>query len=109
MIKTVIVVAASCMLAACLLAGCSTDTVPDKKYVDTYSDVIVVRERYRDSATVANKVDSILSERGYTEASFRQTLRDISENPDLFRGFNDSVSKELRRRRDTTHVKLFDS
>ena len=92
---------AAVLIAAFFVSACEDSSVPDELLVQTYADVIVVRERYPDSAVVANKVDSILETKGMDQESFREGLRSMSENPDLFKSFYDSVTVELRRRRDS--------
>lgn len=81
--------------------GCSDQTEPDGLLVQTYSDVLVARERHGDSATVKQKVDSILVFRNYDADEFQSDLRSMANTPVLMKAFYDSVMYELRRRRDT--------
>lgn len=89
------------ILMGSTMIGCSDVVEVDTKLVQTYADVLVIREHYGDSATVKVKVDSVLESRQYQSDEFKRDLRSMGETPDLMKAFYDSVTYELRRRRDT--------
>ena len=89
------------ILVVLALTACTDGSIPDDRLVQTYADVIVARQQYGDSVRVKQAVDSILDDRQYTQDDFDHDLRSMSATPELFKAFYDSVSFELKRRRDS--------
>jgi len=87
------------IIALFILASCTDSSVPDARLVATYSDVIIVRESFGDSTTVRYKTDSILKAHQYDSTAFAQELRSMSNTPQLFKSFYDSVSATIGKRR----------
>ena len=88
-------------LAATALVACTDGSAPERRLVETYADVIVARQQFGDSVRVRQAVDSILHVRDYTHDEFDRDLRSMSATPQMFKEFYDSVSFELKRRRDS--------
>ena len=88
-------------LFALVIVACSESTIPDQRLVDTYADVLMVREQYGDSVKAKQKVDSVLASHQYPDEEFQEDLRSMGSSPDLMKAFYDSVTYKLRRRRDS--------
>lgn len=82
-----------------LAVGCTETETPNPRLVDAYSDIVVVREMYADSAVVKHKNDSILKTYGYDSTGFASNLRSMSRTPLLLKTFFDSVSAALAQKR----------
>ena len=89
------------ILLVLVAVSCTDASVPESRLVQTYADVIVARQQFGDSVRVRQAVDSILDQRGYSHQDFDDDLRSMSSTPQLFKAFYDSVSFELKRRRDS--------
>ena len=91
----------ACVLACVALTSCADETIPDRRLINAYSDVIIAREMYGDSALVDKAIDSALSARDFGRDEFDVELRTMTRSPQLFKAFYDSVTAELTRRRDS--------
>ncbi len=89
------------LLLCFVFIGCSTEE-SEERLLSTYVDVIVIRESVADSATIARRIDSVLTASGYTQESFRNELRAKGQDPHTFTVFYDSVSQRLTRKREAT-------
>ena len=89
------------ILFTAVAVSCTDSSVPERRLVETYADVIVARQQYGDSVRVRQAVDSIMAQRQYDHDEFDRDLRSMSATPQLFKAFYDSVSFELKRRRDS--------
>jgi hypothetical protein len=86
-----------------VVGACSSDsTVPDAELVKTYAEVVVARQTTSDSTQLRRTLDSILVAHELDSASFDEALREMSRSPEMFKGFFDSVTKQIDRLRDTT-------
>lgn len=55
------------------LSSCNTEKEIDPNFIDTYKNILVVRERFvDDSLTAARKVDSVMKAHNYTEPEFKE-------------------------------------
>jgi hypothetical protein len=82
-----------------IAVGCTETALPDRRLVEAYSDVVVVREVFTDSGVVKHKNDSILQSYGYDSTEFAADLRSMSRTPQLLKTFFDSVSAALVQKR----------
>ncbi len=98
------------LLVVLILTGACTTQWSEKEqhFVETYVEILVVREQFPDTAIANPKVRHIQSVRGYTEESFREQFVVLTKDPDRFRQTIDSarqVAKDIvanSNRRDST-------
>lgn len=86
-----------CIIALFFLVACSRWSNDDETFVRTYTEIIIIREQYPDTALANTKVAAILRQNGFTEASFRQRFRDLAEKPERLRQILDTARNRARR------------
>lgn len=90
-----VVIAAGIITTSC--EGSSADT---SKLVETYADVIIVRETSVDTTVITARVDSVLRAHNYEKTQFEADLRSMGSDPRTLTSFYDSVSQRLARKRE---------
>jgi len=90
---------AGLIICLVVIASCTRDTTLDKKFVDTYTSVLITRESYKDSTEARSAVRDTLRAHGMNNEEFESTLRSIADDPDRYRTLLDSVASELKRRK----------
>ncbi len=91
LITTLIVVI---FLTACSGGSWSKD---DERFVQTYTDILILREQYADTAQANPKVREMMQKNGYTEASFRARFEELTAKPEKFRQMLDSARARAQR------------
>ncbi|MCX7929975.1 MAG: hypothetical protein N2663_04580 [Chlorobi bacterium] len=86
---------ASVVALCALLLSCSDS---DERFVDTYTDVLVVRMKQQDSAQAQRDVLHALSAHGYTEEEFRHEFFERARQPERLRILIDSARVRAARR-----------
>ena len=81
-----------------LIIACSGESdSPDERFIQTYKEVLVVREMYPMDTTKANKkVDSVFEANDYTESEFRKDYFKYARNSKKFVNMIDSLRKSIR-------------
>ncbi|GBD05107.1 hypothetical protein HRbin20_00685 [bacterium HR20] len=85
-------------LCAVLLAACSGS---DDRFVETYTDILVVRMSQRDSTDGNRQVQDVLAKHGYSEEAFRREFIERARDPERLRTLLDTA-----RARALRHVEL---
>lgn len=85
------------LLVVSLLWGCSRGwSVRDEQFVALYTEILLTREQFPDTAQANPKVRALLQERGLSEAEFRQAFANYAAKPDEFRAMLDSARARAR-------------
>lgn len=85
------------LMTGCLLsvAACNNN---DERFINAYSDVLLVRMTIKDSSEAQQRVNATLSQYGYTEAEFRREFFARAEQPEMLRQLLDSARRRAERR-----------
>lgn len=75
--------------------SCDSSNIDEKKFIDTYREILIARETIADSALANIKVDSIISVNGYTSISFREVFFELAKDRKSFGNLIDSVRKSI--------------
>ena len=78
-------------------AACSRWSNDDEQFVRAYTEVLITREQFPDTALANGKVAGILKQHGFTELSFRKRFQDLTTTPDRLRQILDSARNRARR------------
>lgn len=91
--------AAPAVLVCCLALGsCSSGwTEEDEQFVQTYTEILIVRERVPDTAVANPQVRDIIRNNGYTWESFQQEFADYTQEAEKFRRMLDSARNRAQR------------
>lgn len=86
------------LIVILLFVSCSGDKdSPDERFIETYKEVLVVREMYPMDTSKANKkVDSIFQANDYTESEFRKDYFNYAKNSKTFVKMIDSLRKSIK-------------
>jgi hypothetical protein len=80
-----------------LCTACSRWSNDDEQFVLAYTEVLITREQYPDTALANRKVAAVLKQHGFTESSFRKRFQDLTSKPDRLRQILDSARNRARR------------
>ncbi len=95
--------AISIIVIAIGLYSCNQDSINEKNFMDTYQDILVVRNSITDT-TLANKIiDSIMKAHNYSMESFQVDMLKLAKNKDDFNKVIDSMRSNLN----TNKIKNF--
>lgn len=83
------------VIVALLIVGCSRSS---DRFLDAYTDVLVVRMTEADSVRAHQHVIEALARHGYTEPEFRQEFFERAQQPDKLRALVDSARVRAARR-----------
>ena len=82
-----------------LILSCQSDESKINEFKDIYFDILMVREKYQDTAIANPKVREVLKKYGFTELSFRDYSMELfSNNPQAFTQVIDSVKTKAERK-----------
>ncbi|GIV54584.1 MAG: hypothetical protein KatS3mg039_1102 [Candidatus Kapaibacterium sp.] len=70
------------------LANCNQQ---DERFLDTYTDILIIRMSESDSTAAQRKVAAALAQHGYSEADFRREFFDRAREPENLRVLIDSA------------------
>lgn len=82
-------------LCTLLIAACSEH---DDRFLDTYTDILVVRMTQRDSIDGNRRVQDVLARHGYDEAEFRRAFFERARDPERLRAILDTARARAQRR-----------
>jgi hypothetical protein len=87
----------SVLIALCtlILAACSGS---DDRFLETYTDILVVRMSQRDSTDGNRRVQDVLVEHGYSEEEFRREFFERARDPERLRTLLDTARARALRR-----------
>ena len=88
----------SILIFILLFVSCSGEKdSPDERFIETYKEVLVIREMYpMDTAKANKKVDSVFEANDYTEPEFRKDYFKYAKNSKEFVNMIDSLRKSIR-------------
>lgn len=69
----------------------------DERFVETYTDILIVRELTPDTAVANPQVRKIIGEHGYTWESFREQYVQYTAKAEQFRAMLDSARNRAQR------------
>lgn len=88
------IVAGAMMFSACTKSW----TQEDERFVQAYTEILIVREQFANDSAQANKrVQGALSQYGFSEGVFRSRFNELSRNPEKLRQLLDSARNRARR------------
>jgi hypothetical protein len=83
-----------------IIASCSSDwSDADEDFAQTYARILIVREKFPDTAQGNAEVLRIIKERGMEEPEFRQVFMSYSQKPEKLRAIMDTVHTRIRLKR----------
>ena len=88
---------AICTATILIAAACSQNSTVDEKLLTTYTDYVILRMTPGDSARVQDRLDSLLTSKGYTNETFFNELSAYGKDPELMRAFYDSARARIGR------------
>src|SRR5689334_314755 len=72
--------------ACCLFSLFACNKGADKeRFTNAYTEILITREMYPDSAQGNSRVQEVLAKNGYTQQSFQQDFAEFSKSPATFR------------------------
>lgn len=89
-----------CAVLVCcsFVASCSSGwTDEDERFVQTYTDILIVRELTPDTTVANPQVRKIIAEHGYTWESFRAQYAQYTAEAEKFRAMLDSARNRALR------------
>lgn len=88
------------------MASCENKKSIDDNFIDTYKNILIVRERFtNDSLTAAKKIDSVMKAHSYTEPQFQADFfKYAQENKEEFVKAIDSLREMAREQYDSLKV-----
>lgn len=88
-----------CFTAVILFSSCSGSwSKEEENFVQTYTEVLIAREQHLNDTAKANAtVRTIIKQRGFTEAAFRQRFNEFASKPEKLRQMLDSARNRARR------------
>lgn len=88
------IVAGGMMFSACTKSW----TQEDERFVQAYTEILIVREQFANDSAQANKrVQDVFSQYGFSEGVFRSQFHELSRNPEKLRQLLDSARNRARR------------
>ncbi len=95
-----------CCVALCsVVLSCSSGwSDDDERFVQTYTEILRIREQTPDTAVANPKVRAIVEKNGYTWESFRSTFSDYTAEADKFRAMLDSARNRAMQTADTNRT-----
>jgi hypothetical protein len=83
-----------------IIASCSSDwSDADEDFAQTYARILIVREKFPDTAQGNTEVLRIIKEGGMEEPEFRQVFMSYSQKPEKLRAIMDTVHTRIRLKR----------
>ncbi len=68
-----------------------------EKFIETYREILIIRELYPDSAKAGKEIDKLYESNGYDRESFIDDYTDFKSNPEEFMAIMDSVRERNQR------------
>lgn len=90
----------SILIAAILLTiihSCSFFEKDKEKFIDTYREIVIIREMYTDTSKVNKEINKLFEKNGYDWDSFTDDYYSFVENPQEFLEIMDSVRERNQR------------
>lgn len=84
-------------LMALISYSCSFFEDDKEKFTETYREILIIREMYRDSARVNKEIGKLFEKNGYDWQSFDEEYNQLKDNPDVFMEIMDSVRERNQR------------
>ena len=82
-----------------LICSCQSDESKINEFKDIYFDILMVREKYQDTAIANPKVREVLIKYGYDDLSFQAHSMDLfKNNPQAFTAVIDSVRQKAEKK-----------
>lgn len=83
-------------LTVITLSSCTSNT-DKEKFINTYAQILLVREQNPDSANGNAKVQAVITSNGYTQESFKSEFIKYSRDAQSFRILMDTVQQRAKR------------
>ena len=77
-------------------SGCSKEDKSKENFIETYKEILVIREMYQDSTKANESVKLIFKKNGYTEKSFFDEWKKYTSNPQNFNQMMDTIRQRAQ-------------
>jgi hypothetical protein len=77
--------------------SCSFFEDDKEKFTETYREILIIREMYRDTARVSKEIGELFEKNGYDWQSFNEEYNQFKENPEVIMEIMDSVRERNQR------------
>jgi hypothetical protein len=77
--------------------SCSFFEDDKEKFTETYREILIIREMYKDSARVNKEIEKLFEKNGYNWQSFDEEYNQFKVNPEVFMEIMDSVRERNQR------------
>lgn len=84
------------ILALFLAVGCSNKEEDFNKFMDTYKEILLVRESISDSSEANSKVREIIQQHGYKMEEFKDEFYNLAKKSPQFAFVVDSLRKTFK-------------
>ncbi|MGA2296590.1 MAG: hypothetical protein ABSG15_03480 [FCB group bacterium] len=74
-----------------ILISCSNEKENKERFMNTYREILIAREREQDSSKTNSEVKKIYQKNNYNEASFFEDWKKYSSNPQEFLIMMDTI------------------
>ena len=80
-----------------LISSCKKpDIIPEPLFVESFAEVLVLKQTYADSTTAANKVQEYYASKNITREQMMQQLDEYTKDPDRYRRVLEKINARLR-------------
>ena len=84
------------LLAFLFFVSCSDSKEQKERFIQTYKEILVARERFADTAVANSEVRKAFKRHKYTEQSFFEDWRHYTSNPKEFLVMMDTIRARAR-------------
>ncbi len=85
------------LISFLMLWSCSFFEKDKDKFIDTYREILIIREMYTDSARVNKEIVKLFDKYSYDWDSFTEDYNSYKEDPQVFMEIMDSVRERNQR------------
>ncbi len=85
------------LISFLMLWSCSFFEKDKVKFIDTYREILIIREMYTDSARVNKEIVKLFDKYSYDWDSFTEDYNSYKEDPQVFMEIMDSVRERNQR------------
>lgn len=77
-------------------SACSSSDKDKNNFIETYKEILVIREMYQDSVKANTAVKTIIKKNGYSDQSFYEEWKKYTANPSEFNTMMDTIRQRAQ-------------
>jgi hypothetical protein len=85
------------LISVLILYSCSFFEDDKDKFIETYRELLIIREMYKDTSRVNKEIGKLFEKNGYDWNSFTEEYNSYKEKPETFMQIMDSVRERNQR------------